>query len=135
MVLTFVNLSGEEFLDDFSEEVGKEVAGRVDLGGMEISFVLVSDEEIKKINRKYRGINKPTDVLSFALAPTLGEIFISIDRARDQAHEDSLSLRAEIGFLLIHGLLHLSGQDHEEKKEREAMFTLQDRLWQNIFKK
>jgi len=87
----------------------------------EISLALVSDEEIKRLNNEYRGKNTVTDVLSFPLdEEMIGEVIISWTRANAQAKEYGHTLNRELGFLLVHGLLHLLGYDHEtEKNERE----------------
>ncbi|MGZ3710208.1 MAG: rRNA maturation RNase YbeY [Bdellovibrionota bacterium] len=96
----------------------------------ELSLSLVGNSAIKALNRKWRGKNKPTDVLSFPLlevaelrrargAVELGDIVISVERAIEQAKEQGHSLRAELDLLLVHGLLHLLGFDHE-LGEREA---------------
>lgn len=94
----------------------------------EVSVVFVDDQEIQKLNRDYRGIDRPTDVLSFALNegelpdphPDIwGDIVISVETAARQAQEAGLSFDGEITRLLIHGALHLVGYDHE-RSEREA---------------
>ena len=86
------------------------------------TIVLLSDAAIRKLNRKFRGKNYPTDVLSFpAVAEpfetgdrdNLGEVIISVERAAGQAKQNRLSLDEEVKRLILHGLLHLSGYDHE----------------------
>jgi len=95
----------------------------------------VNDKKIQEINNKYRKINKPTDVISFALNDTkkiksvlLGEIFISIDTARKEAVQSGKNIQKIIDLLFVHGLLHLLGFDHSNKKEEKAMFSLQDKI-------
>lgn len=104
----------------------------------ELSLALVGDREIQKLNHRYRGQDKPTDVLSFPLqdrlCPTLlGDVVISMDTARRQAERRRIPLAEEIQTLLIHGILHLLGYDHEisraeairmRKKERELKALL-----------
>ena len=102
-----------------------------------ISVSLVDNEFIHQINRDYRGIDRPTDVISFAFLDNedrnavykskdpvcLGDIYISVDKAKEQAEEYGHSLKRELSFLFVHGLLHLLGYDHmieEEKKEMRA---------------
>lgn len=102
------------------------------------NIIIVDNEEIHKLNKEYRGIDRETDVISFALEDDdtfvkmdmriLGDIYISIDRAREQAQEYGHSLKREICFLAIHGLLHLLGYDHMEKEDEEEMFALQERI-------
>jgi probable rRNA maturation factor len=91
----------------------------------ELSLALVTDPEICALNRQYRGKDKPTDVLSFPLADELqpsllGDVVISVETAARQAQRQGHSLREELQTLLIHGILHLLGYDHEVSR-REAM--------------
>ena len=83
----------------------------------EVSVLLTGDEAIRALNRKYRRIDKPTDVLSFPAAEIAeglaGDLVISLETARWQAEERGHSLEMEIKVLLLHGLLHLAGYDHE----------------------
>ncbi|WP_307892024.1 rRNA maturation RNase YbeY [Bacillus swezeyi] len=109
----------------------------------EVSVTIVTNEEIQKINKEYRGKDYPTDVISFALEedgegeveiigadmPTvLGDIIISADKAKEQAEEYGHSLMRELGFLTVHGFLHLLGYDHMTEKEEKEMFTKQKEL-------
>lgn len=104
----------------------------------EVSILLTVDEEIKELNRQYRKINKPTDVLSFPMEDgyLLGDIVISMDTAEEQAKEFEVSLEEEASRLLIHGLLHLLGYDHVKggaqakkmrAKEEELMILLEEK--------
>jgi probable rRNA maturation factor len=101
-----------------------------------VVLVIVSDEEIRAVNREYRNIDKPTDVVSlsyfdqgyFPDDSLTGEIFISIDTAKRQAKEHKHSLDEELRFLFAHGLLHVFGYDHLKSGERKAMFKLQDEV-------
>lgn len=107
----------------------------------EVSVVLVDDLQIRALNRQYRGQDTPTDVLSFALreiseeepsydAPgednLLGDIIISLETAREQSREYGHSLAREVGFLAVHGMLHLLGYDHQDEKELAAMRALEE---------
>ncbi|MGD2434726.1 rRNA maturation RNase YbeY [Bacillus velezensis] len=109
----------------------------------EVSVTIVTNEEIKEINRDYRGKDTPTDVISFALEeegedeveivgadmpPVLGDIIISADRTKEQAEEYGHSFMRELGFLAVHGFLHLLGYDHMTKEEEEEMFSKQKDL-------
>ncbi len=101
----------------------------------EISLSLVDDARIHELNREYRGIDRPTDVLSFALQEDdpeepqiidyqddlLGDIVISIERARSQAVEYDHPFERELLYLAVHGALHLLGYDHEEEEEQVTM--------------
>lgn len=89
----------------------------------ELSLVIVSKSEIKKLNKKYRGIDKPTDILSFPLSSNEGEIFINLDMAKIEAMKFDRSYENFLGFLFIHGLVHLKGFDHSSTMESiEACF-------------
>jgi len=101
----------------------------------DVEVLLTGDAELKRLNRSFRGKNKATDVLSFPAAPEIahvhaGDLAISLDTAERQAEEFGHSLRDEVRILLLHGLLHLAGFDHETDKgemaAREA--TLRTRL-------
>jgi len=90
-----------------------EVMGRADSF---VTIAFVSDRKIRELNRQFRGIDRPTDVLSFPTedgSDNLGDIAISTDTAARQAKENGLTLNGEIAQLILHGLLHLSGYDHE----------------------
>ncbi|MDD5945549.1 MAG: rRNA maturation RNase YbeY [Clostridia bacterium] len=109
----------------------------------EISLSIVTNDEIHEINRQFRGIDSPTDVLSFPQLTfeegeeadvnengeiVLGDIIISIDRAKEQAEEYGHSLKRELAFLAVHSMLHLMGYDHMEKDEEEDMFRRQKEI-------
>lgn len=102
------------------------------------NIIIVDNEEIHKINKEYRGVDRPTDVISFALEDDntfiesdiriLGDIYISIDKAKEQAISYGHSLKRELSFLTIHGILHLLGYDHMKEEEEKEMFSLQERI-------
>jgi len=100
----------------------------------EISLSFCSAEEIQELNKKYRDKDYVTDVLSFPAGtgielPVLGDIVICVTRAQEQAHELGHSLKRELAFLFVHGLLHLLGYDHEISEDEERiMFDLQDQV-------
>ena len=83
--------------------------------GSSATIAFVSDKSIRKLNQQFRQIDKATDVLSFPAdeVTNLGDIAISLDRAAEQAKDNDLTLENEIAQLILHGLLHLSGYDHE----------------------
>lgn len=100
----------------------------------EVSVTLTNNDYIHQLNRKYRQIDRPTDVLSFALNESeepdiengpdinvLGDIILSVERAEEQAADYGHSLRREIAFLTVHGMLHLLGYDHMEEADRLEM--------------
>ena len=100
------------------------------------NIIIIENEEIKRINKEYRNIDRVTDVISFALEDdstfidlpirVLGDIYISIEKASKQAIEYGHSLKRELAFLTTHGMLHLLGYDHMKKEEEEIMFKKQD---------
>jgi len=99
---------------------------------IEVSVLLTDDSTIHDLNRTYRGVDRPTDVLSFAQREgedasedrgVLGDVVISIERARLQAGDYGHSLDREVGFLAVHGTLHLLGWDHEDPAEEQAMMN------------
>ncbi len=102
-----------------------------------MSIIIVDNDYIHKINKEYRGIDRETDVISFALEEgetidepykTLGDIYISIDRVYEQAKEYGHSVKRELFFLVTHGFLHLLGYDHMNKEDEEKMFSLQEEI-------
>jgi len=109
----------------------------------EISISIVDNTEIQQINKQFRNIDRPTDVLSFPMLTfteneiieknengeiVLGDIIISLERAEEQAKEYGHSLKREIAFLTAHSMLHLLGYDHMEPKEEKEMFTKQKEI-------
>lgn len=103
-----------------------EARGAVRLRG-QVSVLLTTDARLRRLNRQFRGINKPTDVLSFpageapdGAARVAGDLAISVPAARRQAVEHGHALAAEIKILILHGLLHLAGYDHETDGGRMA---------------
>lgn len=106
---------------------------------IELSCIFVDDKKIHQINKEYRQVDRPTDVVSFALEDndvllvegmprSLGDIFISIDRAKVQAEQYGHSIKREMCFLFTHGLLHLLGFDHIDEEEEKEMFKMQDTI-------
>lgn len=106
----------------------------------EISLTFVSNEKIREINREYRNKDSVTDVISFAMEEmgegemelvglemprVLGDIIISVARTKEQAEEYGHSFMRELGFLAVHGFLHLLGYDHETEEDEKEMFTRQ----------
>lgn len=97
----------------------------------EVSVIFVTTDEIHEMNKQYRNIDRPTDVLSFEEKDEedyLGEIFICDDKVYEQALSYNHSNEREFAFLLTHGLLHLLGYDHMNKDDEVVMFNKQDEL-------
>ncbi|MCA0754586.1 rRNA maturation RNase YbeY [Paenibacillus sp. N4] len=119
----------------------------------DVSLTFTDDEEIHQLNREYRGIDRPTDVLSFAMqedgteeldiifevesedendpiSGMLGDIIISVETAARQSEEYGHSLEREIGFLFVHGFLHLIGYDHQDEETEAIMTAKQEAILQ-----
>ncbi|MHA6259459.1 rRNA maturation RNase YbeY [Sporosarcina sp. CAU 1771] len=127
----------EELLIYAAEKEGVE-------GEAEVSVTFMTDYEIQKINAEYRGIDKSTDVISFALEETsedemqivydekmprtLGDIIISVETAKAQAVDYGHDLKRELGFLALHGFLHLLGYDHLTEEDEKRMFGRQNEI-------
>ena len=102
------------------------------------SIIFIDNEQIRKINATYRGIDRETDVISFAFEDAkddfsltkrvLGDIYISIPKMQEQAKSYGHSEKRELAFLTVHGLLHLLGYDHQTPEEEEKMFGLQKEI-------
>lgn len=140
-----------DFLDEtneVTEEQIKTLQGLLDVAaisegvqnGTELSVTFVDNERIQEINRDYRDKDRSTDVISFALEEigegeieilggdmprVLGDIIISIPKTKEQAKEYGHSFTRELGFLTVHGFLHLIGYDHEEEADEVIMFSKQ----------
>ncbi|APR08575.1 Endoribonuclease YbeY [Lentilactobacillus parabuchneri] len=114
----------------------------------EMSVTLVNNDEIHKINQQYRGVDRATDVISFAIEDeadddfpivmdealkesipeNIGDIFVSVDKVAEQADYLGHSFERELGFLCVHGFLHLNGYDHMKKADADIMFPLQKEI-------
>lgn len=111
----------------------------------EMSVTLMDNEHIHEINKKYRGVDKPTDVISFAIEEddpdevpiilpedeefdipkNIGDIMVSMDKVKEQAEYLGHSEDRELGFLVVHGFLHLNGYDHMKEEDEKEMLGLQ----------
>ncbi len=122
------------------DEYLKFVIKKLNIENAIFNIIFVSNEEIHNINREYRNTDRVTDVISFALEDNkdivyedfrlLGDIYIAINVAYDQAIEYNHSREREVCFLATHGILHLLGYDHMTEKEEKEMFSLQEELLQ-----
>ena len=133
------NNSGSEVLElDVLESYVKYVTKKLDIESAIFNVIMVDDKEIQELNKTYRGIDKKTDVITFALEDgdefrnpefrVLGDIYISIPVAYEQADIYGHSRIREICFLATHGILHLLGYDDIEEEEEKEMFSLQEEL-------
>lgn len=144
MELDFVNQGPASYdaYESVYRDLYEKVFAHLGLKGNYVTDVtIVNNENIHKINREYRQVDRPTDVISFAFfddkneipaqdgSPIcLGEIIISYEKAESQAVEYGHSLNREMSFLFVHGMLHLLGYDHMEKEQEKVMFKLQDEI-------
>ena len=123
------------------QKLVKEVLKEEKVRNAECNIIFVDNEKIHEINREYRHIDRVTDVISFALEDemenepsaqydmrVLGDIYISVDRAKEQALEYGHSFLREICFLAIHGMLHLLGYDHQTTEDEKIMFQKQEEV-------
>ena len=136
-----------EFFNETSENLDNEleIVHKVLIHGLKklkieeaiFNVIIVDNEYIHKLNKEYRNIDRETDVITFALEDDktfnpdiriLGDVYISIDKAKSQSIEYGHSLLRELCFLAVHGMLHLLGYDHMEKKDEEVMFKLQEEI-------
>jgi probable rRNA maturation factor len=107
----------------------------------DLTVVISNNSEIRELNRTYRHIDAPTDVLSFFYdmrdpetnARYLGDIIISAEKLKEQADEAGHSVDKELCILIVHGVLHLYGYDHEAEEGESVMLPLQDKIIQTIF--
>ncbi len=110
---------------------------------VDVTIRLTGDDEVRKLNYDFRGIDQTTDVLSFnqnVLDPEtgrfyLGDIIISLNRARQQAPENSHTVNEECTLLAVHGTLHLLGYDHAEQGEKEEMWKIQGKVMKHVLDK
>ncbi len=141
MEITLINHTDADIsaYEPFFHTIAESAEKRLSLLGVyEISVTFVHSDEIHDINREYRNIDCPTDVISFAINDVpelvdmeekdLGDLFINIDYAAKQAEEYGHSLMREMGFLFTHGLLHCLGYDHMTESEEKEMFGLQKEI-------
>ena len=136
----------QDILEFAAQKTGKEKK--------EMAVTFVTNERIHELNLKYRDTDRPTDVISLEYKPELdiavdeedlldhpelaemledfdayiGELFISVDKAREQAEEYGHSFEREMGFLAVHGFLHINGYDHYTPEEEAEMFGLQEEI-------
>lgn len=121
-------------LEDYIKYVVKEL----DIENAIFNIIFIDNKEIRKINREYRNVDRETDVISFALEDNmdvvyedfrlLGDIYISYEKAIEQAELYNHSVKREVFFLATHGILHLLGYDHMEEDDEKVMFGKQNEL-------
>ncbi|MGA8943107.1 MAG: rRNA maturation RNase YbeY [Thermoactinomyces sp.] len=124
------------------EKALEHAAKAENLPPADVSVVIVDNKQIHELNKEYRQVDRPTDCLSFPLwepdedwvimedeeTVPLGDIVISLEKAREQAEEYGHSVERELGFLAVHGFLHLLGYDHETPEQEREMFGRQEEI-------
>ena len=138
MVVEFVRKgAGRKYPTGELKKITAAILKALERSQAELSIALVGDKEMRPLNAKYRKKNKTTDVLSFpadnpatAKRVLLGDVIISVEQARRQAKERNHSLKREMVILLIHGILHLLGYDHERsRRQAKIMADLEVKLF------
>ena len=138
MSIGIFNKTEEKIDKSFVRKVVKHTLKKMEAEKSEVNIIFVGLEEIHEINKTYRNVDRPTDVISFALEDTedvtvyeervLGDIYICLDKVHEQAKEYGHTEIRERAFLIVHGLLHLLGYDHMIKEEEKIMFGLQEEI-------
>lgn len=136
-----ITLPYKNVQDNFFKAVAENTLKHTDTDNVTVNIILTDNEYIKSLNSGHRGKNVPTDVISFAYrdepfpfientAEELGDIYISLEKASEQAAEYEVTLHDELKRLIIHGLLHLLGYDHERSREdHERMTSLEEKIF------
>lgn len=132
------NLYNEDIDTKDLKKVLKIAIKKLKKKNIEFNIIFVDNKYIHKLNKEYRNIDRETDVISFALdddnsfpkmdTDVLGDIYISIDKAKSQAEEYGHTFKRELCFLAVHGFLHINGYDHMTKEEEKIMFGLQEEI-------
>lgn len=140
MNIEVFNQTDEELEDELGDlyNLLNNICTDEKLGDGEFNIIIVGLDKIHELNKEYRNIDRPTDVISFALEDDdtfnvagyrmLGDIYICLDKTREQAIEYGHSFKRELSFLAVHGLLHLLGYDHMTKEDEEIMFKKQEEV-------
>ena len=138
MSIGIFNKTEEKIDKSFVRKVVKHTLKKMEAEKSEVNIIFVGLEEIHEINKTYRNVDRPTDIISFALEDTedvtvyeervLGDIYICLDKVHEQAKEYVHTEIREMAFLIVHGLLHLLGYDHMIKEEEKIMFGLQEEI-------
>jgi probable rRNA maturation factor len=129
------NLTKEKIDEGFLKKVAKIVLKEENTGSADLSVAFVEEREIKKLNKKYRKKNKPTDVLSFAgsreLKEGLGEVVICLEQVKKSKND----FKKELTLVLIHGILHLLGYDHDKSEKAARIMEQKQEKYFKLFLK
>ena len=136
MYINFVNETTKD--TKIEEKLIKKIFKQFKHKNEVFSIIFVDKDKIQTINKTYRNIDKVTDVISFAYndneegiefqGDEIGDMFICLDKAVEQANDYGHSIEREVGFLAVHGYLHLKGYDHMTKEDETIMFNLQEKI-------
>jgi probable rRNA maturation factor len=141
MIHTVIDSGCNEEIDAIvMERAAQETLRQQSAPDADLTLVLTDDKAIRKLNRDFLGNNSPTDVLSFPASETdpetgrryLGDVVISLPRARQQAEAVEHLVQAEVQLLIIHGVLHLLGHDHAEAEEKARMWAAQTQILEQL---
>jgi probable rRNA maturation factor len=150
MEILFINKSREKSWQNYRRYLNTIVLKTVETLNIDaqlaLSLILIDDDAMLRMNKEYRGVDRSTDVISFAAEEgeadfvasdirELGDVFINIDAIRNQAEDYGHSLKREFCFLFTHGLLHLLGYDHMNGEEEKEMNSLQESILNEIAKR
>jgi probable rRNA maturation factor len=144
MTVLYLNQSSSRvpraFLCGWVQEVLKELKKRKIIKNepAELTLVFLEADQMRALNKKYRKKNYPTDILSFVgdKIESFGELVLCPQVIRQQATEHDFTQRAEYAYMVLHGILHLLGYDHEKSpREAKKMFSLQDQIFERLSKK
>ncbi|MBN1621382.1 MAG: rRNA maturation RNase YbeY [Endomicrobiales bacterium] len=132
-LIRFYNLPGN-FKPILTKAVKKTLKLKRNIRRSEINIILISDKAIKKLNNKFRKVNRITDVISFCYSskPLVGEIYIAKERSKLQAKEQKHTWKKELIYLVIHGILHLLGFTDYTKNNSKKMFSKQNFVFKNL---
>lgn len=135
--ISILNSSGRILSTERIEEAARKafelsVDRREVGGGSEVSILLTTDEEVQDLNLRFRGIDEPTDVLTFVDSEGSGDIAIAMPTAERQAELRGVTLTEELAYLAIHGVLHIAGLDDQEDVDRQAMQAEMNRIAQLV---
>ncbi len=123
------NINIDKAVYSLFQLIAEKAAKLEELTTGEISFALVNNEIIQKLNKQYRNQDKPTDVLSFPMDDELwGDVVISTEQAVLQAKEYGHSLKRELAYLAVHGILHLLGYDHLKPEDKSIMRDREEQI-------
>ncbi|MCF7926062.1 MAG: rRNA maturation RNase YbeY [Candidatus Izimaplasma sp.] len=133
MKITITNSYDEKDYSSITKKIADVADKHLAVTDKLLSLILVDNQEITRLNKQFRDKDMPTDVLTFVDGELnhLGDVFVSLDKTKEQANTYNHSFDRELGFLIVHGLLHTLGYTHDTKDTEDTMFSLQNKLLKN----